>query len=122
MFDLSSEEARLLLNVAMMAAGRNRFESSGKILSVLERFRPREPSVACAVAVLILSRRDFAGAVEYIDSSALARFPGNPMLLAFKGMALLRMDRRSEAEAPLRAAAEQTSDPAAAKLAGDLLI
>ena len=43
------------------------------------------------------------------------------MLKAFKGMALLRMDRAAEARAPLEEAAGQTADPAAAQLAGDLL-
>ena len=51
----------------------------------------------------------------------MTRFPGAPMLLAFKGMALLRMDRVAEAQGPLNAAANQAADPAAANLAKDLL-
>ena len=43
------------------------------------------------------------------------------MLAAFKGLALLRLDRPVEAEAPLRLAAGQTADPAAAQLAKGLL-
>ena len=43
------------------------------------------------------------------------------MLLAFKGMALLRMGRIADAAGPLRAASSQTADPAAAQLAKDLL-
>ena len=50
MFDLTGEEARLLLNVAMMATGQNRFRSAAKILAALERFRPEEASVAVANA------------------------------------------------------------------------
>ena len=48
MFDLESEEARLLLNVALMATGQNRFQSAARILAALERFRPGEPSPAVA--------------------------------------------------------------------------
>jgi predicted Zn-dependent protease len=121
MFDLAPEEARLLLDVALLATGRNRFQSAAKILAALERFRPAEPSVPAATAILFISMRDFRGAVDYLDRNALPRFPGAPMLLAFKGMALLRMGLLSEAQAPLLAAANQAADPAAANLAKDLL-
>ena len=121
MFDLAPEEARLLLDVALLATGRNRFQSAAKILAALERFRPEEPSLPAATAILFISMRDFKGAVDYLDRNALPRFPGAPMLLAFKGMALLRMGQLSEAQAPLLAAANQTADTAAANLAKDLL-
>ncbi len=121
MFDVTSEEARLLLNVALLATGRNRFLSAAKILEALERFRPGEPSVAVANAILRISMLDFSGAVDYIDHQALRRFPGSAMLLAFKGMALIRMDRTAEARGPLEEASNQTADPAAAQLAKDLL-
>ena len=54
-------------------------------------------------------------------AAALPRFPGNPMLLVFKGMAELRRNRPADAAIPLREAASQTADPAAAALANDLL-
>ncbi|MBP5320706.1 MAG: hypothetical protein J6334_06935 [Kiritimatiellae bacterium] len=122
MFDLTSEEARLLLNVALMATGQNRFRSAAKILAVLERFRPEAPSVASAYAILFISMLDFKGAVAYIDQVALPRFPDSAMLLAFKGMALIRMNRVAEAREPLERAAAQTEDPSAAQLAKDLLV
>ena len=121
MFNLDSEEARLLLNVALMATGQNRFQSARKILAVLERFRPEEASVAVAYAILLISMLDFGGAVDYIDRVALPKFPSSAMLQAFKGMALIRMGREAEAAVPLSAAAGQTADPAAAQLAKDLL-
>jgi len=120
-FDIEGEEARLLLNVALMATGQNRFRTAAKILAALERFRPGEASVAVANAILLVSMMDFAGAVDYIDSDALPRFPRSAMLKAFKGMALLRMNRAAEARIPLEEAASDTSDPAAAQLAKDLL-
>ena len=120
-FDLESEEAKLLLNVALMATGQNRFRSAAKILAALEQFRPGEASVAVANAILRISMLDFQGAVEYIDRNALPRFPNSAMLRAFKGMALIRMDRASEARVPLEEAAGQSADPAAAQLAKDLL-
>lgn len=121
MFDLTAEEARLLLNIALMAVGGNRFQSAAKILAVLERFRPDAPSVAAAKAVALLSAGQFAACLDFLDGAARARFPGNPMLAAFKGLALLRLGRADEAEAPLRLAAAQTADPAAAQLAKGLL-
>ena len=121
-FDLSSEEAKLLLNVALMATGQNRFRSAAKILAALERFRPEEASVAVANAILFISMLDFRGAVDYLDSYAIPRFPDVAMLKAFKGMALLRMGRTAEARIPLEEAANQSADPAAAQLAKDLLI
>ena len=121
MFDLTPEEARLLLNVALMATGQNRFRSAAKILAALGRFRPEEASVASANAILFISMQDFKGAVDYIDGEALPRFPGAAMLKAFKGMALLRMGRVAEARIPLEEAANQSADPAAAQLAKDLV-
>ena len=121
MFSLESEEARLLLNVALMATGQNSFRSATKILAALGRFRPEEASVAVANAILLISMLDFQRAVDYIDREALPRFPSSAMLKAFKGMALLRMDRVSEARAPLEEAASDAEDPAAAQLAKDLL-
>ena len=120
-FVLESEEARLLLNVALMATGQNRFQSAAKILAALGRFRPGEASVAVANAILLISMMDFAAAVEFIDRDALPRFPQSAMLKAFKGMALLRLDRKSEAMIPLAEAAADKSDPAAAQLAKDLM-
>ena len=111
----------MLLHVAQLATGRNRFQSAAKILAALQRLRPREPSLPAATAILFISMRDFRGAVDYLDGDALPRFPDAPMLLAFKGMALIRMGRVSEAQEPLLAAANQTADTAAANLAKDLL-
>ena len=121
MFDLTAEEARLLLNVALMATGGNRFQSAAKILAVLERFRPEAPSVASAKAVALISAEKFAECVAFIEEEALPKFPENPMLLAFEGMALVRMDRKEDAREPLRKAAGQTADPAAAQLAKGLM-
>ena len=121
MLDLTPEEARLLLNVALMATGQNRFRSAAKILAALGRFRPEEASVAAANAILFISMLDFQGAVDYLDYYAIPRFPGAAMLKAFKGMALLRMGRTSEARAPLEDAAGQSADPAAAQLVKDFL-
>ena len=122
MFDIAPEEARLLLNVAMMATGGNRFVSAAKILAALGRFRPGDPSLAAANAMLFMSMGDFQGAVDYIDREALPQSPAAAMLKAFKGMALLRMGRVEEARAPLEEAAGQSADPSAAKMAKDLLI
>ena len=121
MFDLTPEEARLLLNVALMATGQNRFRSAAKILAALGAFRPGEASVASANALLFISMFDFKGAVDYLDRDAIPRFPDAAMLKAFKGMALLRMGRTSEARISLEEAANQSADPAAAQLAKDLL-
>ena len=122
MFDLTAEEARLLLNVALMATGQNRFRSAAKILAALGRFRPEEASVASANAILFISMLDFQGAVDYIDRVALVRFPGSAMLKAFKGMALLRLERTAEAMNVMKEVAAQTGDPAAARLAKDMMI
>ena len=121
MFDLKPEEARLLLNIALMAVGGNRFRSAAKILAVLELFRPNHPSVAVAKTVALMSAGDFEAAVAYVDGEALRKFPDSAMLKAFKGMALIRMERKTEALPVLREAARSTDDPAAAKMAEDLL-
>jgi len=121
MLDVTPEEARLLLNVALMATGQNRFQSAAKILAALERFRPAEASLASANAILLISMLDFKGAIDYIDSVALPKFPDSAMLKAFKGMALIRLNRIDEAQIPLSEAANQSADKAAAQLAKDLM-
>ena len=121
MFDITPEEARLLLDVAMLATGRNRFMSAAKILAALGWFRPGNPSLAAANAMLFISMGDFQGAVDYLDGEAIPRCPDAAMLKAFKGMALLRMGRSAEARTPLEEAANQSADPAAAQMAKDLL-
>lgn len=121
MFDLTAEEARLLLNVALMATGANRFKSAETIFAVLESFRPDAPSVAVGKAILLISAQQFAPCVDYIDGEALVRFPRNAMLLAFKGMALQRLGRERDAAEVLQEASEQTEDPAAAQLAKGLM-
>lgn len=121
MFELSTEEARLLLEVALMATGQNRFKTATTLLVALEPFRAQEPSLAVAKAILFISLQDFAGAVAYIDGDALPRFPDSAMLQAFKGMALLRLQRPMEAREALLAAQRPGSDPAAAQLAADLM-
>jgi len=120
MFDLQPEEARLLLNVALMAAGANRYRSAAKIFAVLEQFRPQAPEVAVGKAIALINAMQFDACVSYIDGEALRRFPLNAMLLAFKGMALIRLGRAQDALEPLAVAAGQKKDPAAAQLAADL--
>ena len=119
-FDLRPDEARLLLNVALMATGKNFFKSAMKILAALEAFRPEEESVATAKAVLMISIGEFEMAVDYIDREALLKWPESAMLRAFRGMALIRAGRRNEARECLMEAA-QSSDEAAANLAKGLL-
>ncbi len=121
MFDITGEEARLLLNIALMSIGQNRFGSAAKILAALGRFRPDEPSLAVANTILLISKQDFQGAVDFVDRVALPRFPDSPMLQTFKGLALIRLDRRADAAGPLEAAANQSADEAAAQLAKELL-
>ena len=67
MFELAPDEARLLLDVALMATGQNRFQSAMKILAALEPFRANEASLAVAKAILFISLQNFEGAVAYID-------------------------------------------------------
>lgn len=122
MFDLETKEARELLNIALMAIGQNRFQSAAKILAALERFRPGEASIPVAQAILLISKLDFRGAIDFIDRDALPRFPDSAMLKAFKGMALIRLNRNAEARGPLEEAANQSVDVAAAQLAKDLLV
>ena len=121
MFDLTPEEARLLLNVALMAIGRNRFRSAAAILAALERFRPNHPSIAEAKMVALMSAGDFLAAVAYADGDGSRNFPNSAMLQAFKGMALIRLDRKTEARDVLSAVAAQDENPAAARMAQDLL-
>lgn len=122
MFDLTADEARLLLNIALMAVGRNRFNSAAKILAALERFRPDAPEVAVAKAIALLSALKYAECLDFIDGVALMRFPGNPMLRAFKGMALIRLGRAEDAQEVLAEVCEEReTDPAAAQLAADLM-
>ena len=122
MFDLTPEEARLLLDVALMATGGNRFKSAETILSALEEFRPGSEQLAVARMILAISRGDMEGALEFADGKALPEHPDSAMIKVFKGMALLRLGRTAEAADPINEAVAQTDDPAAAQLAKDMMI
>ena len=119
-FDLTGEEARLLLETALMATGQNHFHSAATILQALDVFRPGEESLDVAKAVLCISQLQFRECVEFIDGVALPRHPDSGMLRAFRGMALLRLNRVAEAIPSLREAAA-SQDGAAARLAADML-
>lgn len=121
MFDLTAEEARLLLNIALMAVGRNRFRSAAKILAALDGFRSDSPQLAVTKAIALMSALQYADALVFLEENALVRFPGNPMLQAFRGMALLRLNRVDDAQPVLADVARQTDDPAAAQLAEGLM-
>ena len=122
MFDITSDEARLLLDIALMATGRNRFKSAETILSALDGFRPRSEQLAVARMILAISKGEMQEAVDFADGIALADHLDSAMIKAFKGMALLRLERYSEAMNVLAEAAAQTDDPAAAQLAKDMMI
>ena len=122
MFDVTSGEARLLLDIALMATGRNRFRSAETILAALDEFRPRSEQLAVARMILAISKGDLQGAVDFADGIALCNHPDSAMIKAFKGMALLRLERTAEAMNVMKEAAEQTGDPAAARLAKDMMI
>jgi Flp pilus assembly protein TadD len=121
MFDITPEEARLLLDVALMATGGNRFKSAEAILSALEEYRPGSEQLAVARMILAISKGDMEGAIEFADRKALPEHPGSAMVKAFKGMALMRLGRVAEAEKPIKEAAAQTDDPEAAQLAKDMM-
>lgn len=121
MFDINSSEARLLLEIALMATNLGRFSSAAKILAALEAFRPAHASLAVAKVMLMMSMGDTIEAVEYIDREALPANPGSAMLMAFKGMALLKCGRDADALCSLEEASKSEADEAAAKMAKDLI-
>jgi Flp pilus assembly protein TadD len=105
-----------------MATGRNRFKSAETILASLDEFRPRAEQLAVARMILAISKGDLQGAVDFADGIALCDHPDSAMIKAFKGMALLRLERTAEAMNVMKEAAEQTGDPVAARLAKDMMI
>lgn len=121
MFDINSSEARLLLEIALMATNLGRFSSAAKILAALEAFRPAHASLAVAKVMLMMSMGDTIEAVEYIDREALPANPSSAMLMAFKGMALLKCGRDADALCSLEEASKSEADEAAAKMAKDLI-
>ena len=122
MFDITSDEARLLLDIALMATGRNRFKSAEAILSALDEFRPRSEQLAVARMILAISKADLQGAVDFADRIGLIEHPDSPMIKAFKAMALLRLERTAEAMDVLEEVSAQADDPTAAQLAKDMMI
>ena len=120
MFDLATDEARLLLEIALMATGANRFQSADTILRALERFRPGHESLQVARAVLLLSALDYTGAVRYIVETALPAHPKSGMLKAFLGLALIKLARKDEAM-PILSEAAESSDEVAARMARDMM-
>ncbi len=122
MFDLEPHEARLLLDVAMMAIGQNRFETAAKMLVVLKAYRPKSEPLAIAEVLLLMSRGALEEALTFLEREEQAdRFPESAMLMTFKGLALLKAGRPQEAKAVLERAAVNKQNPVAARMAKDLL-
>ncbi len=122
MLDLEPQEARLLLDIAMMATGQNRFETASKIIAALKAYRPKSESLTVAEAVLLLSRGETEEAIAFTESELEPeRFPDSAMLQTFRGLALLKAERRQEARGVLECAA-RSDDPAASQMARDLLL
>lgn len=102
MLDLSTEEAQLLLETALMAIGQNRFKSAMTILIALEQYRPGHESLDVAKALLSLSQFQAQIALEFLDGSALVRHPDSRLLRAFRCMALIQLNRVEEARPVLQ--------------------
>ena len=68
-----------------------------------------------------MSAGEFEAAVGYVDGEALRKFPDSAMLKAFKGMALVRLGQKAAAKPVLEEAARSANDPAAGRMARDLL-
>lgn len=121
MFDIVPDEARLLLDIALMAVGAGRFKSAESILSALEDFRPDSEQIDTARMILAISKGDFNEAIDFADNVALPRHHESAMIKVFKAMALVRLGRIDEARLPIKEVSEQTLDPAASQLAKDML-
>ena len=119
MFDLSTEEAQLLLETGLMAIGQNRFKSAMKILVALEQYRCGHESLDVAKVILCLSQFQGKIALEFLDSEALPRHPDSRMLKAFRCMALIQLKRGEEARPVLWEL--QNGDDNAADLAKGML-
>ncbi len=119
MFDLSTEEAQLLLETGLMAIGQNRFKSAMKILVALEQYRPEHESLDVAKVILCLSQFQGKIALEFLDNEALPRHPDSRMLKAFRCMALIQLKRGEEARPVLWEL--QNGDDNAANLAKGML-
>ena len=119
-FDLTPDEARLLLQLAFAAIGRKRFVSAGRLLDVLEHFRPGDGALLSARAVALLSRRAFRACCEFLEHQAtLAPLP--PMAAVFYGIALHQCGEVFAARRQWLPVAAQTEDSAAARFAMTLL-
>ena len=119
MFDLSTEEAQLLLETGLMAIGQNRFKSAMKILVALEQYRYGHESLDVAKVILCLSQFQGKIALEFLDNEALPRHPDSRMLKAFRCMALIQLQRGEEAKPVLWEL--QNGDDNAADLAKGML-
>jgi hypothetical protein len=119
MFDLSTEEAQLLLETGLMAIGQNRFTSAMKILMALEQYRSGHESLDVAKVILCLSQFQGKIALEFLDNEALPRHPDSRMLKAFRCMALIQLKRGEEARPVLWEL--QNGDDNAANLAKGML-
>ena len=119
MFDLSTEEAQLLLETGLMAIGQNRFTSAMKILMALEQYRSGHESLDVAKVILCLSQFQGKIALEFLDNEALPRHPDSRMLKAFRCMALIQLKRGEEARPVLWEL--QNGDDNAADLAKGML-
>lgn len=120
-FELSSEEVRLLLRLAFVAMGRKRFVGAERLLELLECFRPNADALVAARAVFFIAQRDFRSCLSYLEHvrSGCKLFP---MADLFRGVALQHLGERFAAQTIYAMVAEQIEDEVAARFAKDALV
>ena len=97
MVDLRSDEARVLLDVAVLAIGHGFCSGAAEIISALESVRPGNEQLAVARMVLMLNTHEYEMAVEFADSEGKRRREDSGLIKVFKGLALLRLGRSDDA-------------------------
>ncbi len=119
--ELASDEARLLIELALIAIGEGRLAEAKVITDAVDAFRPGDVSVFVARALSELRGNNPHEAVRVLREEGLQRHPESHMLRAFLGMSLQATGYQSQAEEILVQTSEQREDEKAAALARALL-
>ena len=107
---LEADDARLLTEIGMLAAGRGDVQHADTIFNALRRLRPGRayPLVGLAVARLNAGQADEA--VHLLENVALADGPEQGVVRAWCGLALQLAGRRAESLKVLSEAAALPGD------------
>lgn len=95
---ISNDTLKVLADVGFMASGTGLPKHAFGIFNGIEVARPDSPISTIGFAMEFMNRKRHNEAIQLLQTEGLAKYPKDPTVKAFLGMALMFAGRNSECE------------------------